>query len=75
MRLGVSVFMSDDLFKMSEADALRHYLRRIEENTLVPANKRKDLAWLQSAVSLAHSYAKAGLQAFGETATGAPDGR
>lgn len=53
-----------DLFKMSEADALRHFLRRIEEETRIPAEKRCDLAWLQSATSLAHIYAKAGLSAF-----------
>lgn len=35
-------------------------LDRIAFVTAIPADKRKDLAWMQSACSLAHTYARAG---------------
>ena len=51
-------------------DRLTWALTRVVENTELPANKRDDVAWLRSAVSLARAFAKAGLKP-----AGLPDGR
>ena len=56
------------------AAAGRWALERIAEVTLVPFDKRADLDFLRSAVSLAHSYAKAGLLGKDPPATPALDG-
>ena len=41
--------------------AHRWALERIAEATAIPADKRRDLAFMRQAVSLAHAFAKAGL--------------
>jgi hypothetical protein len=51
--------VNDDMAKHS--GAYRWALLRIEECTELPFDMRSDLAYLRSAVSLAHAFARAGL--------------
>jgi hypothetical protein len=48
-------------------------LKRIEETTVIPAERRSDINYLRAAVMLAHVYAKAGL--LERKPRGAPEGQ
>lgn len=53
--------LADSGADQDEAEGLRHWLRRIEEVTAIPADKRADVDHMRAAVMLARSYASAGL--------------